>query len=216
MQTTGILGLIAVISAAFMFPPSAVSQTTPAPASLPPPNLGEAPTAPKGVSGLPGGGPRPLEVTGSFNVNTDSREQVREFYSAIYPSSEGVAMNSTAVTTNCFPGTNATAFQNATLRRINWLRAMGGVPAAITFNSNESTKDQAGALMMSANNTLQHNRHPAHVELFHYCRHQCRGQFKSRPGLRWRGRHHRLHLGLWREQLPRSATGAGFCIRKPS
>jgi len=65
-------------------------------------------------------------------------------------------MNSTAVTASCIPGTNATVFQNATLRRINWLRAMAGIPAAITFSSSESTLDQAGALMMSANNMLQH------------------------------------------------------------
>ena len=37
---------------------------------------------------------------------------------------------------------------------------MGGVPAVITFNSDESTQDQAGALMMSANNTLQHTGIP--------------------------------------------------------
>ena len=156
MSSAKILELITVVSLAVLFAPPGFSQTTPATGSLPPLDLGKAPKAPTDVSGLPGGGPRPREVTGGFNVNTDSREQVREFYNAVYTSSEGVAINSTAVTTNCFPGTNATAFQNATLRRINWLRAMGGVPAAITFNSNESTQDQAGALMMSANNTLQH------------------------------------------------------------
>ncbi|HXR04889.1 MAG TPA: hypothetical protein VN836_09305, partial [Verrucomicrobiae bacterium] len=146
--------MTAGLLATFTF--SGFSQMMPATSSVPPPNLGDAPRAPNDVSGLPGGGPRPQEVTGGFSVNTDSREQTREFFNAIYPSSQGVAINSTAVTTNCFPGTNSTAFQNATLRRINWLRAMGGVPAIITFDSGESTQDQAGALMMSANNTLQH------------------------------------------------------------
>jgi hypothetical protein len=156
MPSAKILGLITAIGSAALFAPPVFSQATPAAGSVPPPNLGDAPKAPADVSGLPGRGPRPLDVTGGFNVNTDSREQVREFYNAVYTSSEGVAMDSTAVTTNCFPGTNSTAFQNATLRRINWFRAMGGIPAAITFDSNESAKDQAGALMMSANNTLQH------------------------------------------------------------
>jgi hypothetical protein len=156
MKSAKIPGLIAATGLVVMFTLSGFSQTTPAAGSAPPPSLGDAPKAPKDISGLPGGGPHPQEVTGGFNVNTDSREQVREFYNAVYSSSQGVAMNSTAVTTNCFPGTNSTAFQNATLRRINWLRAMGGIPAVITFNSNESTQDQAGALMMSANNTLQH------------------------------------------------------------
>jgi len=136
----------AIFLGALIFPSTAAAQVT----------LGDAPTAPADVSGLPGRGPRPLDVTGSFNVNTDSREQTREFYNAIYPTSENVPINSTAITANCVPGTNSTAFQNATLRRINWFRAMAGIPAAVTFDSGESTQDQAGALMMSANNTLQH------------------------------------------------------------
>ena len=184
-----------------MFAPPAFSQTTPTVGSLPPPSLGDAPTAPKDVSGLPGGGFHPMDVTGSFNVNASSREQVREFYNAVYTSSEGIAMNSTAVTASCTPGTNATAFQNATLRRINWLRAMAGIPAAITFSSSESTLDQAGALMMSANNMLQHLLIPPTWSLFHHFRHQRGGQFESLPRLRWRGRHHGLHLGFRREQL---------------
>ena len=156
MPSAKILGLITAVVSTAMLPFLGLSQTTPAAGSLPPPSLGDAPKAPKDVSGLPGGGPRPLDVTGSFNVNTGSREQVREFYNAVYTSSQGVAMNSTADTTNCVPGTNATAFQNATLRRINWFRAMGGIPATVTFSSNESTQDQAAALIMSANDTLQH------------------------------------------------------------
>ena len=160
MQPVKFLGLITVISSTAVFVPPGFSQTTPAASSVQPPSLGDAPKAPKDVSGLPGGGPRPQEVTGGFNVNTDSREQTREFFNAIYPSSQGVPMNSTAVTASCMPGTNAAAFQNATLRRINWLRAMGGVPAAITFDAGESTQDQAGALIMSANNTLAHNGIP--------------------------------------------------------
>ena len=150
------LGLIGAIGLVVVFTLSGFSQTTPATSSVPPLDLGKAPRAPKDISGLPGGGPRPQEVTGGFNVNADSREQVREFFNAIYLSSQGVPINSTAVTASCIPGTNSTGFQNATLRRINWLRAMGGVPAVITFDAGESTQDQAGALIMSANNTLAH------------------------------------------------------------
>ncbi len=156
MPFAKILGPVTVVSLTVLFAPAGFTQTPPAAGSLPPPNLGDAPKAPADVSGLPGRGLRPLDVTGSFNVNASSREQVREFYGAVYTSSGGIAMNSTAVTTNCFPGTNSTAFQNATLRRINWFRAMAGIPATVTFSSNESTQDQAAALIMSANNMLQH------------------------------------------------------------
>src|SRR5207249_3761253 len=40
--------------------------------------------------------------------------------------------------------------------RINYYRAMAGVPAGIVFNSTFNTKDQAAALIMSANNSLSH------------------------------------------------------------
>ncbi len=121
------------------------------------PFLGDAPLPPADVSGLPGAGVHP-NITGGnvLNVNTSSREQTREFYDAIYQASEGVPMNSTAVTADCYPGTNCAGFCSATLLRVNWFRAMAGVPAAVTFNVSEGTNDQAAALMMSENNELQH------------------------------------------------------------
>ncbi|MDE3066384.1 MAG: hypothetical protein KGJ60_02425 [Verrucomicrobiota bacterium] len=120
------------------------------------PTLGDAPRAPSDVSGLPGGGPHPLDVNGGFTVNANSREQVREFYNAVYTSSDGVPINSTANTSSCFPGTNSPAFAEATLRRINWYRAMAGVPASVTFDAMESDKDQQAAVIMSSNGRLQH------------------------------------------------------------
>jgi len=81
--------------------------------------------------------PRPKVVTGSFSVDTSSREQVREFYRAVYTSSDGVPNNSTAVTAACIPGTNSPLFASVTLRRINWFRALAGIPAALTFDAGE-------------------------------------------------------------------------------
>lgn len=118
--------------------------------------LGEAPLAPADLTGLPGGGPRPLVVTGGFTADTTSREQVREFYNAVYLASAGVPINSTAVVSNCVPGTNSPGFTSATLRRLNWFRALAGIPAAVTFNAAEGVKDQSAALMMAAQGALQH------------------------------------------------------------
>jgi hypothetical protein len=117
--------------------------------------LGDAPRAPKDISGLPREG-EPKDVTAGFTVNTFSREQVRSFYNAVYPSSDNVPMDSTAVVSNCVPGTNSAAFQNAVVRRINWFRAMAGVPANVTLSSVDSANNQAAALMMSANMALSH------------------------------------------------------------
>src|SRR6266576_222758 len=117
--------------------------------------LGDAPTAPKDVSGLPKG-PSGKGVTGGFTVNTDSREEVRSFYNAVYKSSDGVPMNTTANVATCAPGTNGALFKEAVLRRINWFRAMGGLPAAVTLNSGFNTNDQRAAVIMSANTNLSH------------------------------------------------------------
>ncbi len=118
--------------------------------------LGDAPLAPTDLTGLPGGGPRPLVVNGGFTVDTTSREQVREFYNAVYLVTVGVPINSTAVVSSCVPGTNSPLFTSATLRRLNWYRALAGIPAAVTFDAAESAMDQSAALMMAAQGTLQH------------------------------------------------------------
>jgi uncharacterized protein YkwD len=120
------------------------------------PTLGDAPKAPTDISGLPGRGPRPLSVTGGFNVDTSSREQVRSFYNAVYTSSDGVPIGTTANIPGCTPGTNSSAFQEAVLRRINWFRALAGLPAAVTFDAGESAQDQQAAVIMSSNGRLQH------------------------------------------------------------
>ena len=127
-----------------------------APAVTAQPALGDPPRPPTDVSTLPGRGPQPRIVTGGLNVNTSSREETREFYNAVYLASAGTPMGSTAVTDQCLPGTNAPDFLNATLLRINWFRAMAGLPASVTFDGVENTQDQAAAVMMAEHGALQH------------------------------------------------------------
>ncbi len=94
--------------------------------------------------------------TPGFSVNTTSREEVRAFYNGVYLSSQGVPMDSSADVSSCTPGASSPAFQDSVLRRINWLRALAGAPAGITFDAAECTNDQAAAIMLSANNALDH------------------------------------------------------------
>ena len=137
------------------------AQDVPAPVRGPlPPSLGQAVHAPRDPSLLPSPGLRRLDATPAFTVNGAAREQVRQFYNSVYNASEGVAMNSTAETADCVAGTDSDAFQTAVLWRINWFRALSGMPADITFDGFEDTNDQAAALMMSANNQLQHDNIP--------------------------------------------------------
>src|SRR5665213_468136 len=120
------------------------------------PSFGPAPTAPSEISKLPGKGHSPGDTTTAFTVNGTSREQVRQFYNAVYSASEGVPENSSALTSSCIAGTNSTAFLTAEIWRINWFRAMSGIPAGVTFSAPENAADQSAALMISANNQLLH------------------------------------------------------------
>lgn len=103
--------------------------------------------------------PRTATAT-PLTVNIASREEVREFYRAIYFASEGVPMAWTGDYTSGNAGDTSAAFKEAVRLRINFFRALVGVPAAITFNSTYSSEDQQAALMMSGNNTLQHTGIP--------------------------------------------------------
>ncbi len=84
------------------------------------------------------------------------REQVRSFYNAVYTSSANVPIGTTANVSNCTPGTNSPVFQEAVLRRINWFRALAGLPASVSLDAAESAKDQQASVIMSANGKLQH------------------------------------------------------------
>jgi hypothetical protein len=99
-----------------------------------------------------------------LSVAITSRAQARAFYNAIYPLSENIPSGWTG-TLSGTPGTDATgtpgatsaAFQAAEQLRINWFRAMAGIPAAIGFDSGNNAADQQAALMMSANGMLSHS-----------------------------------------------------------
>jgi uncharacterized protein YkwD len=122
--------------------------------------LGPPPTAPEDVSTLPQHLGKSLAASG-FSVNTTNREEVRSFYNAIYPASDNVPINSTANISSCVAGTNSADFKDAVMRRINWFRAMAGVPAVETADAGNNAADQAAALMMSANNQLSHAPTPS-------------------------------------------------------
>lgn len=57
----------------------------------------------------------------------------------------------------CTPGTTSQEYRDAILRRVNWFRAMAGVPAHITENAQLSALAQESALMMSESGKLSHS-----------------------------------------------------------
>ena len=89
-------------------------------------------------------------------VDTQDKTPVQHYYLTEYRASEGIAAAWTGSQGSCNPGTTSAAFQEAVLRRINYFRAMAGVPPVTSFNDIYNQKAQAAALMMSVNKALNH------------------------------------------------------------
>ncbi len=97
-------------------------------------------------------------TTGGFAIDTQDRFLVRSFYLSAYGASVGaVPVWTGGSVATCAPGTTDAAFRDLVLLRVNYFRAMAGVPAAVTFQPDDNAKSQAAALMMSANNNLSHD-----------------------------------------------------------
>jgi uncharacterized protein YkwD len=90
-------------------------------------------------------------------VDLQDRQASMDFYVEQYLTSEGTAVNWTGNHGSCDPGTTDPNFRIAVLRRINYFRAMAGVPADVTFSDESNRKAQAAALMMSVNRQLSHS-----------------------------------------------------------
>ena len=120
--------------------------------------LGPPPTAPLvakstfGLATTQGGQP----AFGTNFFNTFSRENSRQFYNLVFTASENVPMGWSGTYSTCTPGTNAPDYLQAVQRRVNYFRAMAGIPATITFSNEYSRKAQHAALIMGANNALSH------------------------------------------------------------
>jgi hypothetical protein len=92
----------------------------------------------------------------SLWVDTQNRQTVLEFYVNQYLSIDGIHIDWTGSQAACDPGTTSVAFRQAVLKRINFFRAMAGIPATVTFSDESNRLAQAAALMMSANRALNH------------------------------------------------------------
>jgi uncharacterized protein YkwD len=117
--------------------------------------LGTPPQPPKVVK-TPAVQTASAVTTFSNVVNISSRETSRQFFNLVYGASENVPVDWSGSIAGCVPGTNSTASLQAVARRVNYFRAMAGIPSSITFSNEYSRKAQLAALIMSANNNLSH------------------------------------------------------------
>jgi uncharacterized protein YkwD len=124
----------------------------------------EAPTFPASLEGLKATQPQAAQQTqqaaasnGGYSIDAGNREQVRLFYNSVFASSAGIASGWSGNVAGCSAGDTSADFKAAVLRRINWFRALAGVPAAVQFDASFSQQAQQAALMMAANQQLSHS-----------------------------------------------------------
>jgi hypothetical protein len=79
------------------------------------------------------------------------RNAYRQSYAPAMPS-----MAWTGSIAGCNAGTISTAFKEWTISRVNFARAMAGLPGNISLDATNSAKAQQAALMFSANQSLSH------------------------------------------------------------
>jgi hypothetical protein len=105
----------------------------------------------------------PDQITG-LSVDTSDRDAVQQFFTDHYQSYQNLDHYALADWTGsidtCDPGTTSAEFRNHTLHRVNFFRALAGVPADVILNDEYNRKAQAAALMMSANGRLSHTPSP--------------------------------------------------------
>src|SRR5688572_810254 len=92
------------------------------------------------------------QTNGGYSINITNRAEVRAFYTNIYLSSVGVPLETSAFSQGtCYHGTNSSRFKEATLRRLNYYRALAGVSANIVIDPLAEPEFQAAALVIHLN-----------------------------------------------------------------
>ena len=89
-------------------------------------------------------------------VNPADREAVRALYRDHYLASASVPPAWTGNVATGMPGAPGAAYRCATLRRINYFRAMSGLPGNVSLDVAAGRKCQQAALMMAAEGKISH------------------------------------------------------------
>jgi len=93
--------------------------------------------------------------------DTSSRSNVRSLYNSIFARSRTVPLGWAGNVVAGVWGDTSQAYKDTVAARLNWLRALAGVPAVITLNTTFNYKDQQAAMMMSVNKQLSHYPPPS-------------------------------------------------------
>jgi hypothetical protein len=119
-----------------------------------PPIVQNAPSYKK-TPGVPAMHKVPTATTSAW-YDTTNRTVIRDSWNLTFWPTTFVQTGWTGSVENNIPGTTTQEFKDAVLARVNWFRAMAGVPVGITLASDRNTKAQAAALMFSSNRDISH------------------------------------------------------------
>ena len=96
-------------------------------------------------------------IAKGFSVDPANRNSVLSFYFSTYLPGNDIASGWNGDTSNCTAGATSAAYLQATADRINFYRAMAGLPANVQLDATLNARCQEAALMMSAENSLSHS-----------------------------------------------------------
>jgi hypothetical protein len=117
--------------------------------------LGPAPLPPAGMAPITPA----LEPAAPATVVLDpaSRSQVAAAYQTLFLAQAQVPIGWSGQVGSCNAGTTSVAYRQATIDRVNFYRALAGLPGNVSlFGGSQASGTQAAALMFSANSQLSH------------------------------------------------------------
>lgn len=141
-----------------MFCAAAVCAYAQAPGAGAEPQLGPAPIASDRPAILPRA-PVQTQITGTW-FDVSNRSSIQSAYQT-FTATSPVSLGFTGAVGTCVAGGTSQQYKDAALQRINWYRAMAGVPGLTGLDATYSTQAQSAALMMSANGQLSHTPPPS-------------------------------------------------------
>ena len=94
----------------------------------------------------------------TITLDPQNRTQVANAYLSIYVPQSAVPSGWNGNVSACNAGTTTPAFRQAAIDRVNFLRALSGLPGNVAlFGGTRSSETQSAALMFSANHSLSHS-----------------------------------------------------------
>jgi hypothetical protein len=90
-------------------------------------------------------------------VDTQSRREVVRFFQQEYSPGSSVEIGWNGNAELCEAGATAVAYAEATIHRVNFFRAMAGLPATVAYDASLNGPCQEAALMMSRQDRLSHD-----------------------------------------------------------